>query len=255
LKRIALAAAVAVAMLVGASSAFAAINNYSATYKFMGKSGKGAPLSFQQIIKATPATAGSRTGLLKTIQTTISGVNVNVKGFPTCSVSDIANAATFDKACDPKALVAKGAITAQLGPPPLTAPATGPCNPHLDVWNAGKGKLTFFFVADSSGAHACLGGQVHTGAVAPWTASYKQVGPNLSVTIPIPSSVDEPVPGLLGSLQTETLLWKSQTVKGVSDITSSSCSGKRKYTWSFSAGLTYTGAQEVKKYSGAASCG
>ena len=256
MKRFAIAAMVMAAMLVGAGSAFAAVNNYNATYKFMGGKGtakKPAPLNFQQNIKVTPAVSGSRAGLLHTIKTTISGVSVNTKGFPTCTANAITNSSTFDKSCNKKALVAKGAISAVLGPSDFTQPGQA-CNPHLDVWNAGKGKLTFFFVADPSGAHSCLGGQIHTGQVAAWTASYKQQGKNLSVTIPIPNYVDQPVPTLFGSLESENLLWKSQTVKGVSDITSTSCSGKRNYTWSFNASLPSAGS-ETKTSKGSAACG
>jgi hypothetical protein len=257
LKRFAVAAMVMAAMLVGATSAFAAVNNYTATYKFMGKSGtasKPAPLSFQQDIKVTPAVSGSRAGLLHTIKTTVAGVKVDTKGFPTCSAKQIANASNFDKTCNKKALVASGGISAVLGGPDFTQPG-GACNPHLDVWNSGKGKLTFFFVADASGAHSCLGGQIHTGQVAPFPATYKQLGKNLSVTIPIPNFVDQPVPNLFGSLESENLLWKSQTVKGNSDIVSTGCSGsKRKFTWSFNASLP-NAAAETKNYKGAASCG
>jgi hypothetical protein len=256
LKRFALAAAVMVAMLVGAGSAFAAVNTYTATYKFSGKAGtasKPAPLSFQQSIKVTPGTPGSRAGLLHTIQTTIAGAKVDVKGFPTCTAKQIAAASNFDKVCNPKALVAKGSIAAVLGPADFTQPGQA-CNPNLDVWNSGKGKLTFFFVAAASGAHACLGGQIHTGQVAPYPATYKQVGKNLSVTIPIPNFVDEPVPSLFGSLESESLNWKSQTVNGKADITSTGCSGKRKYTWSFNASLPGAAAETVKS-TGAAACG
>jgi hypothetical protein len=256
LKRFALAAVVMVAMLVGAGSAFAAVNNYTATYKFMGNAGtasKPAPLSFQQDIKVTSATPGTRTGLLHTIQTTIANVTVNTAGFPTCSAAQITAASNFDKVCNPKALVAKGAIKALIGPPDFTQPGLA-CNPVLDVWNSGKGKLTFFFVAATSGAHSCLSGNIHTGQVGPFPASYKQVGKNLSVTIPIPNFVDEPVPGEFGSLESENLLWKAQTVKGKSDITSSGCKGKRKYTWSFNASLPGAAA-ETKKSTGAAACG
>lgn len=257
MKRFAVAVTVVAAMLVGAGSAFAAVNNYTATYRFMGHKGtakKPAPLNFQQNIKVTPAVSGSRAGLLHTIKTTIDGVSVNTKGFPKCTAKDITNSATFDKSCKKKALLAKGAITAVLGPSDFTQPGQA-CNPHLDVWNAGKGKLTFFFVSDPSGAHACLGGQIHTGQVAAWTATYKQKGKNLSVTIPIPNYVDQPVPTLFGSLESEKLRWKSQKVKGVSDITSTGCSGaKRKYSWSFKASLPGAGA-ETKKYHGAAKCG
>jgi hypothetical protein len=257
LKRFLVAATVMVAMLVGATSAFAAINNYNATYKFMGKAGtasKPAPLSFQQNISVTAATNGSRAGLLHTIQTTITGVKVNVKGFPTCTAKQIASASNFDKSCNSKALVATGGIKALLGPSDFTQQGQT-CNPHLHVWNSGKGKLTFFFVSDPSGAHTCLGGQIHTGQVAPFPATYKQVGKNISITIPIPNFVDQPVPSLFGSLVQENLLWKSQTVKGVTDIASTGCSGsKRKYTWAFNASLPGQ-APETKKYSGSASCG
>jgi hypothetical protein len=256
LKRFALAAAVMVAMLVGAGSAFAAVNTYSTTYKFTGKPGtaaKPAPLSFQQDIKVTPGTPGSRAGLLHTIQTTIAGVSVNTAGFPTCTSKQIVASKTFDKTCNPKALVAHGAIAALLGPPDFTQPGQA-CNPNLDVWNSGKGKLTFFFVAAASGAHSCLGGQIHTGQVGPFPATYKQVGKNLSVTIPIPNSVDEPVPNLFGSLESEDLTWKSQTVKGKSDITSTGCTGKRKFTWAFNASLPGAAAETVKS-AGAAACG
>jgi len=257
LKRFAVAAMVMVAMLVGATSAFAAVNNYTATYKFSGKKGtasKPAPVNFQQVIKVTPGTPGNRTGLLHTIQTTINGVSVNVKGFPTCTAKQILGSPKFDKSCNPKALVASGSIAATLGPPDFTQPG-GACNPHLDVWNSGKGKLTFFFVSDPSGPHSCLGGQIATGAVAPFPATYKQSGKNLSVTIPIPNFVDEPLPNTFGSLSNETLFWKSQTVNGNSDIVSTGCPGaKRSYTWSFNASLP-NAAAETKKYKGAASCG
>jgi hypothetical protein len=256
LKRFALAAMVMVAMLVGAGSAFAAVNTYTATYKFSGNAGtasKPAPLSFQQSIKVTPGTPGNRAGLLHTIQTTIAGAKVDVKGFPTCTAKQITAASNFDKVCNPKALVAKGSIAAVLGPSDFTQPGQA-CNPNLDVWNSGQGKLTFFFVAAASGAHACLGGQIHTGQVAPYPATYKQVGKNLSVTIPIPNFVDEPVPSLFGSLENENLNWKSQTVNGKADITSTGCSGKRKYTWSFNASLPGAAAETVKS-AGAAACG
>ena len=256
MKRFAVAAMVMAAMLVGATSAFAAVNNYNATYKFKGKPGtasKPAPLSFQQNIKVTPATPGSRAGLLHTIKTTISNVKVDTKGFPTCTAKQIAGASNFDKVCNKKALVAHGGIAAQLGGSDFTQPGQA-CNPHLDVWNSGKGKLTFFFVSDASGKHSCLGGQIHTGQVGPFPASYKQQGKNLSVTIPIPNFVDQPVPSLFGSLQGENLLWKSQTVKGKSDIVSTGCKGKRKFTWAFNASLPGSGP-ETKKYKGSAACG
>jgi hypothetical protein len=258
LKRFALAAMVMVAMLVGAGSAFAAVNNYTATYKFSGKAGtasKPAPLSFTQDIKVTPGTPGSRAGLLHTITTTIAGANVKIGGgkADTCSIATITGAANFNGACPKSSLIATGFIDAVLGPADFTQPGQA-CNPNLDVYNAGPGKLTFFFVAATSGAHACLGGQIHTGQVAPYPATYKNVGKNLSVTIPIPNFVDQPVPSLFGSLEAEHLVWKSSKIGGVQSITSTGCKGKRKYTWAFNASLPGAAAETVKS-TGAAACG
>jgi hypothetical protein len=258
LKRIAITATTVVVMLVAAGSAFAAVNNYTASYKFSGGKGtaaKPAALSFLQTIKVTSATPGSRTGILHQVQTTIQGAKVDVKGFPTCTAAKI-NSASNDTGCPKQALVATGSIQATLGAATDFTQPGAACDPELHVWNGGAGKLIFFFV--DSASHQCLGGQLHTGQVPPWTASYKQSGKNLEVTIPIPNTVDYPLGvtgGEVGSLSYQQLDWKSQSMHGVNDITSTGCTGaKRKYSFAFSASLP---AQPVenKKTAGSASCG
>ena len=239
MKRIALIAT-AVAMLIAATAAFAAtpVNTYTATYNFSpGSSGtakKPVKTSFKQVIKVTPGTPGNRAGVLKDIKTTIYGLKVDGKDFPTCPASKITSS---DTACPKGALVASGSITAVLGSPtdPTTATGTtGPCDPLLHVWNGGQGKLVFFFV-DGTGANTCLGGAITTGSVPPYPATYKQSGKNLVVNIPIPKSVDYPS-GLVGSLQSETLNWKGQSSKGNISIASVACKGrKRPYSTSFTA--------------------
>ena len=258
MKRIGIALTAVAVMLVAASTAFAAVNNYNATYKFSGKKGtasKPAALSFDQLIKVTPGTAGNRTGILHTIKTTIQGVKVDTKGFPTCTASKI-NAASNDNKCSKKALVATGAIKATLGSATDFTQAGAACDPLLHVWNGGKGKLIFFFV--DQGSHQCLGGQLHTGQVGPWTAKYKQAGKNLDVTIPIPNTVDYPLGtsgGEVGSLSYERLAWKSQSMNGKSDIVSTGCkSSKRSYSFTFNASLPGQSA-ETKTTKGKAACG
>lgn len=229
--------ATAVGVLVAAGAAYAAsqINTYSATLKFSSKvagtAKKPAPIGFTQDIKAT-GTNGNRTAVLLTITTKIYGLKADGRDFPTCTVSKI-NAAHNDTKCPAKAAVAKGAITAVLGPQAdfsSSAPGTQACDPALDVWNGGQGKLTFFFV--DTPTHQCLGGALTTGSVPAWQATYKQQGKNLVVTVPIPKSVDFPVAGLAGSLETEHLVWKGSTakVKGkkVAAIASTACKGKKR---------------------------
>jgi hypothetical protein len=260
LKRIAIAATAVVVMLVAASSAFAAVNNYSATYKFSGGKGtaaKPAPISFNQTIKVTSATAGSRTGILHKIQTTIAGVKVNASNAAAnkCTAAQI-NAASNDSKCPKTALIAQGSIKATLGSATDFTQPGAACDPQLDVWNGGPGKLVFFFVDTPS--HQCLGGQLHTGQVPPWMASYKESGNNLNVTIPIPNTVDYPLGvsgGEVGSLSYEQLNWKSQMINGKPDIMSTGCpSSKRNYTFTFNASLPGQPA-ETKKTTGSAACG
>lgn len=258
MKRIGIALTAIAVMLVAASSAFAAVNNYSATYKFHGNKGtaaKPAAISFNQTIKVKSATHGNRTGILHTIKTTINGVKVDAKGFPTCTASKI-NGASNDSGCPKKALIASGAIKATLGSATDFTQPGAACDPELHVWNGGKGKLIFFFVDTAS--HQCLGGQLHTGQVGPWTAKYKQAGKNLQVTIPIPNTVDYPLGvagGQVGSLSYEQLNWKSQKVNGHYDILSTGCKGNmRPYSFTFNASLPGQKA-ETKSVKGKAACG
>lgn len=260
MKRFAIVATAVVVALAGAATAFAAttVNSYKATYSFKGSKGtasKPTSLSFDQVITVTPATAGNRTGILHQIKTTIDGAKVDATGFPTCTASKI-NAASSDTSCSKKALIATGSIKASLGPStPFTAATGQPCDPLLHVWNGGHGKLIFFFV--DSGSHQCLGGAITTGTVPPWTATYKQAGKNLDVTIPIPNTVDYPA-GMsaneIGSLSSETLDWKAQKEGSHYDIESTGCSGsKRKYEFSFNASLPSASAV-TNTVKGEASC-
>ncbi len=259
MKRIAIAVTAIAVVLVAAGSALAAINTYTANYSFKGGKGsasKPAALGFTQNIKVASVTAGNRTGILHSIDTTIYGVKVNTKGFPTCSASKISSSATFDSACPKKSLVATGYINATLGSPTSFAASGGqPCDPALHVYNAGSGKLVFFFV--ESTAHQCLGGQLHTGQTPPWQATYKQSGKNLVVDIPIPNTVDYPLGltgGLVGSLSAEKLDWISQSMGSTHDITSVGCQGsKRPYTYTFNASLPGQAA-ETKTVKGSGSC-
>jgi hypothetical protein len=137
----------------------------------------------------------------------------------------------------------------------LPSATVGPSDPVLDVWNAGQGKLAFFFVPSAAGTpHACLNGGIKPGQVPPYPGTYKQSGKNLVVTVPLPATVTTPSQGLVGSLQSETLNWKAQTVKGVTSIVSVGCKGnKRPYTNSFTASLPNQ-APQTAKLSGSAPC-
>jgi hypothetical protein len=261
LKRIALFAT-AVAMLIAATAAFAAApaNTYKTPYSFSPKASgtakKPVKATFKQVIQVTPGTPGNRAGVLSDIKTTVYGLKIDGKDFPTCLASKIQSASN-DTACPKGALVASGSITAVIGKPTDPTTATGTiatCDPLLHVWNGGQGKLVFFFV-DAGPSHLCDGTVISTGSVGPYPGTYKQVGKNLVMDTPIPQTVDYPA-GFVGSLGSETLNWKGQSSKGHISIASVACKGsKRPYSTALTAApiLTAT-ALQTTTVKGSAPC-
>jgi hypothetical protein len=256
--------ATALAVLVGAVTAYAAttgLNTYTASLKFSpNKAGtKAAPaaIGFTETYVAN-GTNGNRTAPLTDIKTVLYGGTSNAKGFPTCSESKIANAKS-DAGCPKGALIATGSITALLGPENIQSSAapTVPCSPLLHVWNAGQGKVVFFFVV--TGSHTC--GPITTGSVSPFAGTVKTVGKNLVLNTPIPNGVSFPITGVEGSLTGETLhylkLTKTVNGKTVAYQASTGCKGgKRPYSVTFTAepsegaapvSQTVTGTQKCAK--------
>ena len=253
--------ATAVAVLMAAASAFAAtggLNSYSATLKFSPNKASTA-LGFTQKYVAN-GTGGNRTAPLTNIKTVIYGLKSVGKDFPTCSLTKI-QAAKSDTGCPKGALVATGSITALIGPENATsasAPAL-PCNPLLDVWNAGQGKVVYFFV-DQAPNHLCAGGAVPTGFVGPFPGTVKTIGKNLVMNTPIPNYVSFPLSGQEASLTSETLVWKNLSTKTKSGKTahygtSVACKGgKRPYSVTFTAENGQGGASSSTTVSGTQKC-
>jgi hypothetical protein len=253
--------ATALAVLMAAASAFAdtgGLNSYTAALKFSPNKTSTA-LGFNQKYVAN-GTGGNRTAPLTNIKTVIYGMKSDGKDFPTCSASKIAKAGS-DTGCPKGALVATGDITATLGPAndqSASAPGQLPCNPLLDVWNAGQGKIVYFFV--DKGSHTCAGGAIQTGGVAPFTGTVKTVGKNLVMNTPIPSYVSFPLTGIEGSLTSETLSWKNLSTKLKNGKTahygtSVACkSGKRPYSVTFTAETAQGGTPSSSTVTGTQKC-
>jgi hypothetical protein len=249
--------ATALAVLMAAASAFAAaggINSYTATLKFSPNKANTA-LGFTQKYVAG-GTGGNRTAPLTNIKTVIYGMTSDGKDFPTCSAAKI-SANGDDTVCPKGALVATGSITAILGPAndrSASAPSQLPCNPLLDVWNAGSGKVVYFFV-DKAPAHTCAGGAIQTGGVAPFIGTIKIVGKNLVMNTPIPTYVSFPLTGIEGSLTSETLTWKNLSSGTHHYGASVACkSGSRPYSVTFTAEAGPGGAPSQTTVNGAQKC-
>jgi hypothetical protein len=256
--------ATALAVLVGAVSAYAAtsgFNTYTAKVNFSPNKAGGnkapAATAFTEHYLAG-GTNGNRTAPLTDIKTKLYGVRVNAKGFPTCSASKIAHAFT-DAGCPKGALIATGAITAILGPTSdqsSSNPTQVPCNPLLHAWNGGGGKIVFFFV-DKAPNHTC--GPLQTGQVPPFVGTAKTHGKWLVQDTPIPSYVSFPVNGIEGSLTSETLHYLKVTRKvhgkTVAFAASVGCKkGKRPYSVSFTAENGPGGQKQTGSASGSQKC-
>jgi hypothetical protein len=247
-------------VLAGAASAYAALNTYTAhlgfTSKQAGAATKPVPIGYTQDLKAS-GTNGNRSAVLLNITTKIYGLKEDGKDFPTCSLATIAKAKN-DTVCPKGSEVATGFITAGLGAEGNFKVAAAPCDPQLDVFNSGQGKLTYFFV--DTPTHQCLGGALTTGSVGPYPATYKTVGKSLVIDTPIPTYVDYPTTGLAGSLETEHLKWfkvsKKVNGKTVSAISSVACQGKKRpNSTSFTSQLPTAGpAKETDTLSETAPC-
>jgi hypothetical protein len=260
LRRILVLVTTGVVLLVAAASAYAALNTYTAKLGFTsskpGTAKKPVATGYTEDLKAT-GTNGNRTAVLLDIKTTIFGLKANTKGLPTCSAAQI-SAAKNDTVCPKGAKLATGFITAAVGSSTNFTATAAPCDPGLDVWNSGGGKLTFFFIEEA--AHNCNALGLKTGSTGPYPGTEKQVGKNLVVNVPIPSFVSFPLPGLAGSLETEHLVWakSSKTTSGKSQavLSSVACQGsKRPYSVAFTATLPTAGpAKEIKSVSGSGPC-
>ncbi len=209
MRRIIIGLSAAAVLLVGASAAYAALNQYTAVMAFSGKAGtpkKPAAVSFVQTLGSTPTPPNVRSAPLTDIKTTIYGLKSSVTNkTPKCSDTTRMVVLKTDKFCNPKAMVASGPVTSLLGGKILTEPGTA-CSPLLHVWNGGPGKLWYFFVTDAT--HSC--GSLHTGDTQAFPGYVKQVGKNLVVDVPQPKFISTEVaghPGLYGSLIKERLTW------------------------------------------------
>lgn len=239
-------------VLGAAASAYALNNTYTATASFsVNKAGSvklPSPLGFKTSYTAS-GTGGNRTAPLTNITNTFYGLTSNGRDFPTCSLSTIATAEN-DTGCKKGARVGSGTLTAALGPASnLTSTAsTTPCARKIHVWNAGQGKLVYFLYGPPN---TC--GGLGTGAVGPFPGSLMVKSGTLTLDLPIPNSISFPVPGLQGSLLTDTITYSKRTTKAngrtVGFFSSVGCKhGNRAYTTSFTAG------GETSTLAGAARC-
>ena len=249
-------------LAVGATAAYGATaaNNYSGTTqtfsKGAGSNKKPVGIGYKQTLKATNNDPSKAAAVLVNIRVKIYGLKSNAKQFPTCSAAKMVQLKS-DKFCPKASKFATGTVNSLLGNPSLTKSTRTPCNPNLDVFNAGKGKLWFFFTTHS--ALQCAG--LTTGSTAPYAGKVSQQGKWQVTNIPLPPDISTKVANqanFYGSLIKETLNWSkiSVKVKGkkIYNNVSVGCQ-KGKRPWSITYTATTNGHdRQTSTVSGSAKC-
>jgi len=258
--------------LCGAGAAFAAgpvsspPNSYTGSFSVSGAAGtaaKPAAVAMTETLGMSSTTSGNVGAPLTEIKTTTYGVKApNAAMFPKCTVAQISaggSSGKWNAVCPKGSLVASGGVTAALTSPSANLAGPGsPCQLGLSVYNAGPGKLTFFFTTSPS---QCSG--LTTGDAAPWQGTVSESGKNLITNVPEPADVSYNAGnvGLFGSLQTEVLKFKKLTVKKGKKvypyIESTGCLKKaRAYSVTYTATQSNTGSptEAVGTVKGSAGC-
>ncbi len=244
--------------LVLAASAFAAsLNSYTSSVAAR-QSGAGTrrqPVALGLVVHLSAHTAdaaNANAAPLTDLTLILPKVGFNSSAFPVCTVARIIAAQT-DAGCPPGARVATGEVTAALWSPSEPTQTGTPCDPTLDVWNAGARRLTYFL--EIPAGHGCSG--LMTGAIPPWTGTLREVGTTLRIDIPLPASVstDAGDLGLYAALESETLtfakLTRTEGTRTTPFLESLGCvAGARPYTIKVSASDDGTPATATLRGSG-----
>lgn len=247
----------ALAVLVGATAAYAAYNNYAGTTttisKGVGSKNKPVGLSMVQTLEVGAPT-GVRAAPLTDIKTTLYGVKLDAGKLPVCTDAKIEqNKVSPIGGCPRGSLIATGRVNALLGPGTDNSAAKGtPCNPRLNVFNGGPNKQVFYFWTKSSSD--C--GGLTTGATAPFDGHISYKNGSAVVDIPQPTDISTKVagqPNFYSSLIHEVLSYP-KTVGGKGYMVGTGCKhGTRPWTATFTA-HKYGGGSEKQTVSGAARC-
>lgn len=227
-------ALVAVLALVACGAAYAATGpdtfTSSVSAKATGSKHKPKPVKIVQTMKIKNKTAGNHAipAVLVNVLTGDSKTHVK-SSMPKCTAAKINaagnNSGKWNKVCSSKSVLGTGKVTATLYTAQQTSSKAVACKGlGLHVYNAGKGKLSFFLtIANPS---SCDG--LSTGAAQAWTATYKNEkgGVDLNIPIPADASVNAGGSGLWTAIDTQTLTLSSKFSE------STGCKkGKRSYTY------------------------
>ncbi|HTX30487.1 MAG TPA: hypothetical protein VMD09_03835 [Solirubrobacteraceae bacterium] len=249
----------AIACLGASAVAYAAthFNNYQGSglviTKAAGSKAKPTALAMVETLKAN-APAGDRAAPLTDIKLTIYGVKLDAGKLPVCSDAKIeSNKTNPDGGCPKGSVIGGGPVHSELGSGTNPSSAVGtPCNPYLNVFNAGPKRQVFYFYTKAAGD--C--GTLTTGATAPYDGHISYAGGNVVVNVPLPPDISNKVanlPNYYGSLITETLTYPKKAGGKVYMAGIGCKAGKRAWTITFT-NQNYGGGSDTQTVKGASKC-
>lgn len=228
-RRTIIAAAVATAMLIAATAAYAATTytvTSSAPSNVAGSKAKPAAFTPTVEFKGLDAT-GLRAPTPDSWKWQWNGVTIDGTGFPTCTLAQI-DAAQSDSVCPKGSLVAEGPLEAMLGPEGNTSSNILCTGKSVRFYNAGPKLIAGLLVGPATN---CAG----VAYLAPFPITLKTSGGSTTTTMVLPKNLSHPLPGVEGSVPSMKLVYKklSRRSKGktISYVSSTSCPSKRTLTW------------------------
>lgn len=189
---------------------------------------------------------GQRPDPSKVITFTWSGLRENGAGFPKCTADQI-DAAQSTSVCPRGSRVGSGAVVGLAGP--VSDPHQSfRCEKDLEIYNAGRGKVSWVLTGDSS---KCAG----VGYTPPTVVTWKNGPRKTTMTLPNPRNLSEPLPGVEAGATLVTFTFKkvTRTIDGkkVGYLSSVGCFGQRRRAFTLKHTDTSDRVATVKTTAGA----
>jgi hypothetical protein len=155
-----------------------------------GTPSKPIPVAPKWAVDIAGATSGNRSTSPLEHDWKWTGIQENGKFFPTCTAAKI-DAAQSNASCPKASVVAKGSLTAFLGPEGQRQYNT-PCQKDITIYNGGAGKASLFASGDPA---ACAG----VGYLPPVPIVWKKKGHTSTQIFKFPENIVHPLPGVEGA--------------------------------------------------------
>jgi hypothetical protein len=120
-------------------------------------------------------------------------------GFPVCTAAMIQSKES-DSVCPRGSLVGTGTLKAEIGPAG-NPDSNATCSKKISIYNGGRNRAVQFYFGPGAD---CAG----VSYLPPVTMYWSSAGGKATLTLPVPENVSHPLPGVEGTITSETLKFK-----------------------------------------------